>query len=65
MRHLILTISMLAALPAFADPLLFWSSGRPGGGNDVLPLIVKRPVNNGCGRVGSVTCTPTKPTGGK
>ena len=35
-------------------------TGLPGGGNDVLPQVIKRPVNGGC----TNGCSPTKPTGG-
>jgi hypothetical protein len=70
----ILASLVMLSLPAMADPLLFWSSrhgynvvtpppttptARPGGGNDVLPQIIKRPVNGGC----TNGCTaPTKLT---
>lgn len=60
-RLSILILCALCALsmPAAADPLLFWSGGF-GGGNDVLPQIIKRPVNGGC----TNGCSTTKPTGG-
>jgi predicted nucleic acid binding AN1-type Zn finger protein len=56
MKNLILILCLLS-LPAAAG-----TPGNIGGGNDVLPQIIKRPNSGGCT---NLCLPPTKPTGGK